>query len=220
MSKFTKMAGFICVAQLLAGTAMASDTTAVSPDRGFAAGDVLVRLRGLAVLPDERSSVSVIGGKVQASNNVVPEADFTYFATDKISFELIAAVTKHSNTAVGTSLGNVDLGSVWLLPPTLTAQYHFNLSPKLDCYAGAGINYTHMFSRGLPAATVTAIHYSDTVGPALQLGADYNLGNNWFANFDVKKIWMKTNVNINNGAILAHVHIDPWVVGAGAGYRF
>ncbi|TAH32481.1 MAG: OmpW family protein, partial [Alphaproteobacteria bacterium] len=57
-------------------------------------------------------------------------------------------------------------------------------------------------------------------GPAIQAGVDYDLKNGWFLNFDVKKIWINTDVKINGGAIRADVDIDPWVIGFGAGFRF
>jgi outer membrane protein len=78
-----------------------------------------------------------------------------------------------------------------------------------------------MFNKKIPAAgAVTAIHYGDSFGPAVQLGANYNLGSNWFANVDAKRIWIKSRVDINNGAVIADVHLDPWIVGGGVGYRF
>lgn len=121
----------------------------------------------------------------------------------------------------GTAAGNVPLGSVWLLPPTLTAQYHLRPANKVDFYVGAGINYTHMFSIGKPSAgPVTAITYGDSFGPALQVGGDYDLSGPWFLNLDLKKVWIKSDVRINGGAINAKVHLDPWIVGTGIGYRF
>jgi len=220
-SRLKVFAGLLCVAQVLGvSTAFAAEgsTSASGP---AAAGDVVVRLRGLAVVPDERSTVTPIGGKVDADNAFVPEVDFTYYVTDKIALELIAAVTKHSNVDVGSTLGDVALGSVWLLPPTLTVQYHFYQFEKLGLYAGAGINYTHMFSVKKPSTgPVTSISYADSVGPALQLGGDYDVGNNWSLNLDVKKVWISSDVAINGGAIMAKAHLDPWIVGAGFGYRF
>jgi len=132
------------------------------------AGTFLVRLRAIGVVPAERSTVSVIGGKVDASNTVVPEVDFSYFFTDHIAVELIAAVTKHTASDEGSSAGTVPLGSTWLLPPTLTAQYHFLPNEKFNPYIGAGVNYTTMFSVKKPSVgPVTAIHYGDSFGPAL-----------------------------------------------------
>ncbi len=38
-------------------------------------------------------------------------------------------------------------------------------------------------------------------------------------NFDVKKIFLKTHAVVND-AVSANVRLDPWLIGAGLGYRF
>ena len=82
------------VAGVAATPAAAQDTGRV----GIAAGDVLVRLRGIVVAPNEKSG-SVLpafpGEKVSVNNSFMPEVDVTYMATDNIGFELIASTTKH-----------------------------------------------------------------------------------------------------------------------------
>lgn len=184
------------------------------------AGDFLLRVRGIAVLPDEDSTVSVIGGDVDASNEYVPEIDISYFFTENIALELIAATTEHDMAANNTTLGNVDLGEVSLLPPTLTAQYHFMPKSRFSPYLGVGINYTLFYDEEAAGGTVTAIEYDNSVGLALQAGMDYAISGNWSANLDVKKVWINTDVSINNGAIAADVDLDPWIIGVGIGYRF
>ena len=99
------------------------------------------RLRGIVVSPDESADIEDIGGDVDISTSIVPEFDITYFFDDNWSMELILGTTKHDVKAVETAVGEIDLGHVWLLPPTLTGQYHFtggNFVP----YVGAGVNLT------------------------------------------------------------------------------
>lgn len=182
-----------------------------------------VRLRGIGVLPSVSSStISVIGGEVtHISNEIVPELDFSYFFTSHIAAELILATSRHSVEATNTALGKVNLGKVSVLPPTLTAQYHFDLTPQLKPYVGVGINYTYFYSVN-SGPVATKIHYSSTVGPALQVGADFAINDNWFINADVKKIWIRPNVTVYTpiAQLRTDVNIDPWVVGLGVGYRF
>ena len=90
-----------------------------------------VRLRGVAVQPSEKAEVSTIGGDVNISNSFIPELDFTYFFNKNVAAELILGTAKHDVKAINTVAGDIDLGSAWLLPPTLTAQYHFYLSDKI-----------------------------------------------------------------------------------------
>ncbi|CAM4496450.1 MAG: Outer membrane protein W [Legionella sp.] len=183
----------------------------------------LVRIRGIGVLPSESSStISIIGGKVtRISNEIVPELDFSYFVTPHIAAELILATSRHSVEATNTVLGKVNLGKVSVLPPTLTAQYHFELSPHIKPYAGAGINYTHFFNVN-SGPVANKIHYGSSVGPALQVGADFAITEHVFINADVKKIWINSNVKVYTpiAQLNTKVNINPWVVGLGMGYRF
>jgi outer membrane protein len=193
---------------------------AVSAPAMAETGDWLVRGRLIDVMPNESASIDTIGGDVSISNQVVPELDITYFVQNNWAFELILGVTPHDVTAVGTSLGDVDLGSVTLLPPTLTLQYHFNPEGQVRPYLGAGLNYTHFFNQDLPGGSpLASINYDDSFGLAAQAGVDFAMQNEWFFNVDVKYIDIQTDVTIN-GAINAAVDINPWVVGVGFGRRF
>ena len=176
-----------------------------------------VRLRLIDVVPVEKSTVS-IGGDVTASNTIVPELDITYFWSDHFATELILATSKHNMGANGTALGDLDLGHVWVLPPTLLAQYHFNPDGKVRPYLGAGVNYTFFYNED--AGALDKIEYDNGFGLALQAGIDVGLDDHWMINLDAKKIFLNTDVSINNGAVTADVDLNPWVLGVGFGYRF
>ena len=207
---------------LLAGAfaAMTLSTAAQAADdyAGFQAGDIMLRGRVLAVMPTVTSKVSVIGGQVDASQSVVPELDVSYFFTKNISAELIAAISRHHLRDEGP---NVDLGRVTLLPPTLTAQYHFLPTAPVNPYLGAGVNYTMFFDHELPkGGAATSIHYDNTFAPAIQAGADLHIQGNWYANIDIKHIFLDVRAKVNGGAIKANVSLDPTIVGFGVGYKF
>ena len=124
------------------------------------AGDFLIRLRGIGVIPDESSDLSVggsgISGEATVDDTYVPELDLGYFLTDNLALELVLATTRHDVGAENTPLGNADLGEVQLLPPTLTLQYHFLPQDRFSPYLGAGINYTIFFDEEDGAALLTA----------------------------------------------------------------
>ncbi len=210
-------AAAVC-ALLLAMPAYADDAV---PVPGKSAGDILIRLRGIAVVPRDHADIDPIGGDVEIDNTGVPEIDFTYFITDNIAVELIAATTNHDAVAKNTSLGDVDLGDVWLLPPTLLAQYHFLSKGIVSPYLGAGVNYTVFYGVDEPNhGLVTDVDYDNSFGWALQAGVDVRLDEHWYLNADVKKLWLDTDVTINNGAAKADVDMDPWLIGMGIGYKF
>jgi outer membrane protein len=180
----------------------------------------LIRLRGLSVMPEEAGTTVPLGGDVQIKNQIVPELDISYFFTENFAVEAIFAVTPHDVSAINTSAGDVDLGDVWLLPPTITAQYHFSPRASFRPYVGVGINYTMFFNEDEGAAD--SIEYSDEFGWALTAGVDIPVNDTWFANIDVKKLFLETDVLVNVGGltVVSDVTIDPWIVGVGVGRRF
>ncbi|HUO45090.1 MAG TPA: OmpW family outer membrane protein [Burkholderiales bacterium] len=175
-----------------------------------AASDWLVRLRALDIAPDTSSSAL----NLDASNEWVPELDFSYFATDHLALELILATNRHTISANGA-----DVGKVTLLPPTLTLQYHFMPAETFRPYVGAGVNYTRFYDVNLGGGTLTVDN--DSWGGALQAGFDYGIDKDWFVNLDVKKIWISTDVKVAaTGATAASFDINPWVFGVGIGRKF
>ncbi len=181
--------------------------------------DWIIRSRALYVKADGSSKVSTLGGHVATSSDQVPELDFTRFITKNIAAELILATTHHDVKLNGSALGEkTALGSVNLLPPTLTLQYHFNPEGTFRPYAGAGLNYTFFYG-AKTQGIITDMKYKDSLGYALQFGFDYMINDRFGLNFDVKKIFLKTNVQVNN-AYTAQVKLDPWLIGGGISYRF
>lgn len=182
----------------------------------------LVRVRGLVVSPDESGTTVPLGGDVQIDTSVVPELDISYFFSENFAVEAIFAVTPH-NVSLDTGAGaDVDLGDVWLLPPTILAQYHFNPRGQFRPYVGAGINYTVFFNSD-SGPVLDTVEYSDEFGWALQAGVDIPVGDgDWFANIDVKKLFLETDVLATTGGltVTSDVQIDPWIVGVGMGRRF
>ena len=183
-------------------------TTLIAGAAQAAAGDYLVRGRVISVQP--ASSSSPVAG-VSAANQTTLEVDVTRFLTDNIALELIAATTKHD-----VLLNGAKLGTVGVLPPTLTVQYHFMPDATIRPYAGAGLNYTRFYGVNLaPGMDVS----KNSVGAALQAGVDFQVNKDFFINVDVKKIFMKTDVS-SNGAYLTTLTINPVVIGLGVGMKF
>lgn len=182
-----------------------------------------VRARLISVIPDEDASIKTIGGNVDISSSFVPELDFTYFFTENWAAELILGTTNHDVKAKNTAAGNIDLGDVWLLPPTLTFQYHFT-GGKLKPYLGAGINYTIFYSVD-EGPVADDVDYDNSVGFALQTGLDYELNDKWFLNLDIKKVFLNTDATVNATTALgatvdADVDINPLIIGLGIGMKF
>jgi outer membrane protein len=216
-----KSTAFISGILMAAACAAAPAHAANTAGSGFQAGDIMVRLRGVYVAPEVSTNSSTIGGKVSASDSVIPEVDATYFFTPNIAVEAIAGTTRQHLTLSGSDAGNVDLGRVQMLPPTVTAQYHFFPDSGISPYVGAGLNYTFFFGvKEAPGSAATIVRYDNSFGEVLQAGADFHLTGNWYANVDVKQIFLSTTAHVNHSAIMADVNLNPTLVGVGIGYKF
>ena len=212
------------------------------------AGDWVVRARVVDVSPNEDSKLGSTvnnlglgaimspGAELAVDSNVIPELDISYYFTKNISAELILAFgTRHDVSVKGDALatvGNQPLGSVNVLPPTLTAQWHFMPDQTIDPYIGAGVNYTHSFDRSLKfsknALAGNDIRVdSNMFGLVAQAGVDINLKDGWLINADVKYVTMNTDVEARLGAgntgawtKIDNLDINPWVFGIGIGKKF
>ena len=188
----------------------------------------MIRLRALGVIPQNSGSVDQVPGSgMKVTNNITPELDISYFFTRNIAAELILGVTRHDITGTGT-INNLPVGTSWLLPPTLTLQYHFTELGAFKPYIGAGVNYTVFYSQtagnaAVGGVAVTNSNLHNAFGPAVQIGFDYMIDKHVGFNVDVKKIWLRPNWDGTlNGAIpvTGKVNLDPWLIGTGLVYKF
>ncbi|MGF6761110.1 outer membrane protein [Paraburkholderia sp. GAS33] len=206
----------VIVSCLLGMGLAASQARAESGDEmnGIHAGDVLVRLRAISIIPNVSTNNTLSALNVNVNNAIVPELDLTYMIRDYLGVELILGTSRHQLTS---SLGN--LGGVNVLPPTLLLQYHFNHQGRIRPYLGAGVNYTYFYNNGLNVNGQPISITNHSFGPAVQAGVDVQITKSLFVNADIKKIWMRTDASLG-GASLGRLDIDPVVVGLGVGMRF
>lgn len=204
---------------LLAQPALAQS----SAPRGKQAGDFMIGLGVIGVLPMDAGDVDLIGGTPSASFAVTPQLDFTYFFTPNFAVNLIAATTRHDVEVTGSALGDVDLGRVWALPPTLTFQYHPLPAERFSPYVGVGVNWTMFYGEGgARTPGVLDVDVRNAFGVALNVGLDIEMAPNWLMNVDVKKLFLRPDVAVDTalGRINATADLDPWIFGLSVRYRF
>ena len=167
-------------------------------------------VRARAVHLDSANKDST-GLGLSINDKTMPEVDITYFFNKNIAAELILTVPqKHTLSAGGTQIGTLKH-----LPPSLLVQYHFDAA-SFKPYVGAGLNYTRFSSVNRPADVDID---RNSVGAALQVGVDIPLAKNLYLNFDVKKVFIKTDVSAA-GVQVGTFKVDPVLVGVGLGWRF
>lgn len=178
-------------------------------------GPWLVRVRALH-LDSANKDGSGLG--LAIDNKTFPEVDFSYFFTPNFAAELILTYPQKQTLSSNGS----EIGSLKHLPPTLTAQYHFNPTGSFRPYVGVGLNYTRFSSVKFAPAVEAALHPSiknNSFGLAAQIGADIEIAKNLFLNIDLKKVQIGTKVYAN-GTEVGKFKVDPLLIGVGLGMRF
>lgn len=208
------------VAALVLGTAAIAPASA-----GDYHGDFLVRLQGTVVAPDASADVflpggaPVVGGDADISTEVIPTLTLTYFFNKNIAAELFCCFAKFDVEGKGPALNGLDLGDTWVFPPIVTLQYHFDSMGGFKPYVGAGVEYMAFFSEGNSSSLGATTNIDNAFGFALQAGFDLEMGQGWYLNADIKKVWLDTEARWSTGHT-ADVSVDPLIVSVGLGYRF
>lgn len=211
------------------GSASAADVQNAQPVVQEAQSPWQIRVRALGVVPRDKGRVHhVPGSEMDFSSTVVPELDITYYFTNNIAAELILGTTYSSIDGRGSLAGIGKIGKTFILPPTLTLQYHFTDFGAFKPYVGAGVNYTIFYNQDGNGADrgsgrrITGLDIDNTWGGALQVGFDYMLDQHWGFNFDVKKLYLRPDFSakLNGDKISGKADLDPWLIGAGVTYRF
>ncbi len=199
MKKSLLAAAAVCA--LASGAAMAQQ----------AEGPWMVRVRAVSL---QSANGDDTGLGLSINNKIIPEVDVSYFFTKNIAAELILTVPQQ-HTLTSSAVGG-DIGTLKHLPPTLLLQYHFDATGYKP-YVGAGVNFTRFSDVELtvPGAEIK----STSTGGALQVGVDIPVGKNMYLNFDVKKVYIGTEVYLG-GVKQGTFKVDPLLVGVGLGWRF
>ena len=192
-------------------------------------GSWLVRARATYMMVDNGNSHTFVDpavGELSAADKWLPEFDVTYFFTKNIAAELILTYPQQDNL----SFANAAIGSVKVLPPTLTFQYHFRPEATISPYLGVGVNYTIYTGVNINAVTALGVNAPIDVdrhswGPAGQFGVDFRFARGWLLNLDAKYIGMTAdNVRITGGPLagtkVTDLTLNPWLLSLGVGYRF
>lgn len=189
----------------------------------------MVRLRAVDLLMQNKSDAGsgaltpalLPADAVTVNDKIIPDVDVSYFFTPNLAAELVLTYPQEQKVKIENGPLKEDVGTFKHLPPTLTLQYHFTPKSPFQPYVGAGVNLTLLSDVKLhstPGATDLGLD-SNSIGAAGQIGADYNVKDNWFVNVDVKKVFIHSDVTISDKKV-SHASIDPFLIGVGVGIRF
>ena len=141
----------------------------------------------------------------------------TYMFNEKFGIDILASLPFSHD--INDDISGEKIAETKHLPPTFTAQYHMPVSDTVDFFAGVGLNWTLFFDEETTGpATGVDIGLDDSIGLALQLGADFDINDNMLLNVDIRYIDIETDVELD-GVGVGTVKIDPWVIGLNFGWR-
>lgn len=210
------------------------------------AGDILVRGGITTVNPESNKSAVLLDGSnatsasLSVDDNAQLGLNFVYFFDSHWAVELLAAtpfthdVTLNDPTAeLGGALGvpagldGAKLAEVTQLPPTLSALYYFDTGTAFKPYVGVGINYTLFFDEEFESAPkslgLSNLELDGSFGYSVQVGADYDLGDNWSVNVSARYIDISTDATFDvagDSIGAANIDINPMVYSIMLGYTF
>ena len=211
------------IATAVVAAALAAGGVASAQDfQPKTAGTLLIDFRATSVAPDESGAIFTAGGvdtglDVKVDSDTIPSLGISYFLTDKVAVELILGTSKHTISAT-TAPTATAVHDTWVLPPTLSVQYHPLPAARFSPYVGAGVNYMLFYSG--EDRNGFSVDLDNGFGYSLQAGVDIAIKGPWSVNLDVKKVFFDTDANINSGTLRSDVTLDPLVVSVGLGRKF
>ncbi|OHZ02773.1 hypothetical protein BC443_13715 [Salinicola sp. MIT1003] len=201
------VAGMALVTALGAGNAFA-----------YGAGDLFTHFGIAKVSPkSDNGHFDGLGMDVDVDDDTGFAFTLGYRFLDKWGVELLAAEPFEHDI----NLNGNEMASTKHLPPTLTLQYYplGGTQSRVQPYIGAGVNYTHFSDEDLDGGS---LDLDDSWGAAGQLGVDLLIDDHWSMNAAAWYIDIDSDATAEVGgqSYDTTVHIDPWVVMGGIGYRF
>ena len=174
----------------------------------------LIRATAIGVITDASSNSVAAGGlDLDLDNDLRFAVDGTYFVTPNIGVNVLATFLNFEVRSAGVSLGSVDV-----LPPIVTVQYHFLPDAQLRPYVGVGVNYNH-FSGESGLLDIIDAEVEDAFGFVAQAGADLMINKSLSLGLNFKYLRVDTDVDIA-GTKVDELDLNAYIVGVGIGYHF
>lgn len=206
-------------------------------------GDLIVRVGVAHVSPTQEESADIIvtvpplpnSNVSSLSSSTRPAASISYMLSDHIGIEGILAfpfeVDAELSGGVPLATGSPAIGSAKYLPEVISLQYYpLKPSSAFQPYLGVGINYTLFFdgeasdALNSSAAGASSLNVDDSIGLALQVGADYMINEDWLVNAALWYVDAETDVVVSTTNIgnvdINDVKIDPLIFAVTVGRKF
>lgn len=199
-------------------------TLAVSPvalaQQTDTAGKRFAVVGGVSHLEPTGDATTATGARAKIDGDVAPTASASWYVNDNVAIEAWGAVDKFGHRL---NVGDRKAGSVDAQPYGVSGQYHFGTAQStVRPFVGLGyyeMNFDDESAQAGGALSGQRVGIETSKGPMATVGADFNIGERWFARTDVRYLHGSSDLELN-GAKAGEVEANPVMVGVGIGARF
>ncbi len=210
---------------LIGGLALAGPAHAET-DKGWKAGDVVIKLGAAGILFNSSADIEIAGnpvpgGNVKVSNDVTPSGEISYFFSPAISAAVNFGIPpKATVDGKGALAAAGELGRVRYGLGAVTLRYHLNDQGTVSPFIGGGVG--RLFSFSEDDGSVLDLEVDSAWGPVIQGGVDVHLTPKFglYANVSYSPIETDATGIVFGAPATADVKLNPTIVQGGVSYRF
>ena len=177
------------------------------------------------------SAPSFVNTQVDVDSSTALTGALNYAMSDNLVAHLpLGFGFKHTVKGAGSIAGPCcAIATTKALPITLIGQYRFNAAQaQFRPYVGAGLTYANFYDEtgtGVltaltnPGGAPTTVRFKDKMAPTVQLGAVYNLNEQWYVDASYTKTLLKTRGTLSTGQHI-DVKLNPSGLTFQVGYKY
>ena len=234
MTKFSKIILLLTIT--LSGLTSFGASNVYDEDYYEDEGRLLFKIRGHGIitngkqksLPAPTSPTPVSVGSL-VKNGYGADTATTIFFNDNVAAELslgvdvmgvkTTTISNIANNYQGTLSTGYKRKNLFMVPLTLTGQYHVAPFGAVRPYVGAGYHGAYIFSK------IREFKASNCHGFVAQVGVDFVAKDDTLINFDIKQFLRTTKItykgDITGGnSVTSKARLDPLVISIGIGFMF
>ncbi len=167
------------------------------------------------------------GTSLAVDDAVGVEGVARWWVTSTVAAAVSVTAAEHDITTRGGLHPDLEAGSVWIVPITVTVQYHPPLFGEVLPYVGLGASWAWSSvdtSPGLDALGVRDVDVDSDVGLAALVGVEGLLGQRWSAHLEAgyRDLSADATLRDGSGARIDGVPLDlgQWSIVLGASVRY
>lgn len=212
MTSIRTQACLACLAAALAPAAVAQQQNLLR----LAVEDITVHSRSSGLSSNGPAFLTPQPAGVEVGNDVILQIVYTRRLNDHWDIDLqLGTPPKLDVRGTGTLAPYGVLATVRQAGPSAFLTYHFGVATdRFRPFIGLGLNYSRFYDARITGSGQLAsggpgkAEFSDSVGPAVKIGASWRLAERWYLVGTVGTARVKTDVTVTTGSIERKSTVD------------